>query len=147
MATRRARRRAGDTVEKAIAAAERLLPGVALSDDAYPDPRWQAIIRVGFFIESDPDEVWAFAAKWGCRGDKDLRGAIATCLVEHLLEYHFNRVFPRIEELAMKRRRFADVFLSCWEFGQSERPKNRRRLNRLRRRLGEPTRRKRKKRT
>src|SRR5207248_3326080 len=59
------------------------------------DPRWQAVIKVGEFIETDPEQVWAFATKWGKHPSSDLRAAIATCLVEHLLELHFELVFPR----------------------------------------------------
>ena len=129
------------TVNDAIAAAETILPGVAADDDAAADPRWQAVIAVGKFIEEHPDEVWAFAAKWGCVPDADLRMAIATCLVEHLLEHHFARVFPRVEELATKNREFAQVFLSCWNYGQAELPANADRLNHLRLRCEAVTRR------
>jgi hypothetical protein len=52
------------TIQKAIARAEALLPGIAAPDGEI-DPRWQAIIDVGEFIESDPAEVWAFIIKWG----------------------------------------------------------------------------------
>ena len=119
------------TVEEAITAAERILPGIA-ADAGAIDPRWQAILAIGNFIEDHPNEVWNFAAKWGCVSDDDLRAAVATCLVEHLLEHHFDRVFPMVEKLAIKDPRFAETFLSCWDYGQSEQPANAARLRRLR---------------
>ena len=106
------------TAIEAIAAAETLLPGQA-SGERERDPRWQAIIEVAEFIPSHPDEVWKFAARWGCSEDPDLRAAIGTCLVEHLLERHFELVFPRVEKLARADRRFAATLGLCWEFGHS----------------------------
>ena len=84
------------TVEQAIEEAERVLPGV-VAPDGELDPRWQVIIRVAEFIDSDPEAVWAFAAKWGQSEDDDLRMAISKCVLEHLLEYHFDLFFITIE--------------------------------------------------
>jgi hypothetical protein len=102
-----------------IAVAEELLPGRE-APDGEVDPRWQAIIAVGDFIGSHPDEVWEFTAKWGKSGDPDLQAAIATCLLEHLLEHHFEQVFARVSALATTDRNFARTFLGCWKLGQSE---------------------------
>jgi len=63
------------TVEDAIAAAESILPGHAAPDGEI-DPRWQAIIAVSEFIETQPETVWLFARKWGGHADEDLRAAI-----------------------------------------------------------------------
>ena len=71
------------TVQEAIEQAEALLPD-SVAPEGETDPRWQAIIDVGDFIESDPELVWAFALRWGSSEDDDLRAAIATCLLEHL---------------------------------------------------------------
>ena len=120
------------TVTAAIEAAEALLPGEAAPDDEL-DPRWQAIIEVSEFIPSDPDAVWAFTAKWGVHDDEDLRTAIATCLLEHLLEHHFDLIFPRVEKLAMDNARFSQTFGSCWKFDQSEIPANSKRFDKLKR--------------
>jgi hypothetical protein len=65
------------TVQEAIAAAEKLLPGDAAPDGEI-DPRWRAIIVVGEFIEDDPEAVWSFILRWGSSPDEDLRTAIAT---------------------------------------------------------------------
>jgi len=116
--------------QRAIERAERILPGRP-APEGKPDPRWQAIIKVGEYIEDDPLEVWRFARKWGARGDVDLRAAIATCLVEHLLERHFERIIPLVEEACDQSKRFAETVSLCWEFGQTESAKNRRRFKRL----------------
>ena len=123
------------SVHNAIAFAEPLLPGVPAPDGAQ-DPRWQAIIAVGKYVETNPAEVWAFAVRWGSHEQPDLRAAIATCLLEHLLEHHFDLVFPKVERLALSDSLFADTFCQCWKFGQTELPTNVRRLDQLRARLG-----------
>jgi hypothetical protein len=105
------------TLVEAIAAAEALLPGQASSERGL-DPRWQSIIDVSEFIPTHPEEVWAFAARWGCTEDPDLRAAIATCIVEHLLEHNFDLVFPRVADLARRDARFAETLKLCSEFGQ-----------------------------
>jgi hypothetical protein len=123
------------TVEQAIAEAQKVLPGTPAPEGEL-DPRWQAIIKVGRFIKKDPEPVWAFALKWGRHANADLRMAIATCLLEHLLEYHFDLIFPRVEAAVKRSRRFADMFCSCWKFDQAEEPANARRMDQLQRRLG-----------
>lgn len=105
--------------EEAIRAAERILPGLP-SASGMQDPRWQAIIAVGEHIEVDPERVWQFAARWGSQPDPDIRMAIATCLLEHLLEAHFDLIFPQVEALALQDYHFADTFTSCWQFQPRE---------------------------
>jgi hypothetical protein len=106
-------------VHEAIAAAEAILPGQSAAEGE-EDARWQAIIAIGDFVESDPEPVWAFVERWGKHPDDDLRAAIATCLLEHLLEHHFDSVLPRVERLARSDRRFAETLGMCWRFGQSK---------------------------
>ena len=110
-------------VDQAIADAERLLPGVP-AEEGVPDPRWQAIIEIGESIESDPEAVWRFVARWGRHEQEDLRMAVACCLLEHLLEHHFERLFPRVQALAREDPLFAGTFHSCAKFGRSKRPEN-----------------------
>jgi hypothetical protein len=120
-------------VNEAIRAAEKALPGrPAKGQDE--DPRWQAIIAVEEFVESDPDAVWSFVERWGTCPDEDLRAAIATCLLEHLLEYHFSGLFPKVEAAVNRSREFADTFSRCGQFGQSELPKNKARFEALQKR-------------
>ena len=118
------------TVEKAISVAESILPGHA-APDGEMDARWQAIIAVSEFVESEPEVVWLFARKWGAHPDDDLRMAISTCVLEHLLEFHFDAFISRVEEAAHANQLFADTVGSCWKLGQSDEPTNAARLDRL----------------
>ena len=118
------------TVVEAIAAAESILPGHAAPEGEI-DPRWQAIIAVGEFIPTESEAVWAFVARWGCSEDADLRMAIATCLLEHLLEYHFDTFIDRVEVLARRERYFVHTISSCSKFGQSKEPGRAARLDRI----------------
>lgn len=117
-------------VEEAISAAEALLPGRE-APEGETDPRWQAIIAVAEFIPIDPEEVWLFARKWGAHPDDDLRMAIATCVLEHLLEHHFDAFIARVEEAAHANQLFAATVTYCGRFGQSAEPGRSARLDRL----------------
>jgi len=114
------------TVGDAIQHASSVLPGHE-EDDA----RWQPIVEIGFFIQTDPAPIWDFICRWGSHPDKDLRSAIATCLLEHLLEYHFKRYFPSVEKMVLSDPMFAQTFRMCWQFGQSSVPDNARRFESL----------------
>ena len=119
--------------QEAIRRAETLLPGVPA--DTGIDARWQAIIAVGEHVEGEPEAVWEFVQAWGSNSQEDLRAAIATCLLEHLLEHHFAAIFPRVQQRALADPLFADTFLRCAQFGQAEEPSNAQRFQWLRRRL------------
>lgn len=125
-------------VADAIREAEAILPG-APTDEGI-DPRWRAVISVGEFIESDPAAVWAFIQRWGGNPQEDLRDAIATCLLEHLLEQHFASYFPGVEQLAVADALFADTFRRCWQLGQANEPGNAERYTALVDRLSEDNR-------
>ena len=127
------------TVHDAIAAAETLLPGRAAPDGEI-DPRWQAIIAVGDFIEEEPDAVWSFILRWGSSRDEDLRAAIATCLLEHLLEHHFDEFIGQIEAASRGDARFGDTIARCGKFGKSEEPGRSARFDRLVRSMRTPKR-------
>lgn len=116
-------------ITASIQFANSILPGIPIEKS--PDPRWQAIIAVGEYIRTEPDSVWQFTLRWADHPQEDLRDAIATCLLEHLLEYHFEKYFPLVEEISSKNLLFADTFLRCWQFGQSEEPANAARFDAL----------------
>ena len=86
--------------------------------------RWDMACMLAMHVEASPDEVWPIVARHGCSEDADVRMAIATCVLEHLLEHHFDLIFPRVEALALADARFAGTFGSCWKFGQSKEPAN-----------------------
>lgn len=121
-------------VGDAIREAEAVLPGE--ESEAPRDPRWQAVIRVGAFVETEPEAVWEFTRRWGRYPDEDLRTAVATCLLEHLLEHHFRDYFTWVEELVLADPLFADTFGRCWAMGQAEEPGNAERFAALQERVG-----------
>jgi hypothetical protein len=128
------------TVQQAILDAEALLPGVAAPDHEV-DPRWQAIIKVGEFIEDEPEPVWEFVSRWGATEDDDLQAALSTCLLEHLLQHHFDQFIGRVEEAAHASASFARVVSRCWKFGQAEESERAARLDYLNARLAQRQRR------
>jgi hypothetical protein len=117
-------------VHQVIAVAETLLPGTA-SPDNEPDPRWQAIIDVSEFVSDEPEAIWPFIVRWGSHPDEDLRSAVATCLLERLLEQHFASFFSRTEDQVPQNPLFADTFSRCWKLGQSCEPENSTRFDAL----------------
>ena len=120
------------TVQEAIEDAERILPGEPAPDGEI-DPRWQAIIAVGFFIPTDGEAVWAFIQRWGCHENEDLRTGIATCLLEDLLDERFEEFFPKVEAAVRASALFADTFARCWKIGEAKQPGNAERFDRLKR--------------
>lgn len=123
------------SVYSAIRKADSLLPGTLV--EGPDDPRWQAIFKVGEHIESHPAAVWKYICRWGNHADEDLRNAIACCLLEHLLIYHFAKYFQRVEALALSDSLFGDMVSICWKFGQSEDPANSKRFDELQQRIKE----------
>ena len=125
-------------LQRAISRAESLLPGRP-AKRGKRDPRWLAISRVGKFIESHPQEVCDFAIRWMKRGRGfDLPAALHCCLVEHLLEHHFDVVLPIFRQAALTNARVAEYFYPYspnFKFGQAELPKNVARQKRLAREL------------
>jgi hypothetical protein len=105
-------------VSQAIERAERILPGQAAAEGE-SDPRWQAIMLIEDFIEEEPDSIWPFILRWGVNHDEDLRTAIGVLLLEDLLEHHFARFFPLVEEATRRNSNFANTFRKCWKLGQA----------------------------
>lgn len=120
-------------LKKAIRRAERILPGKP-APEGENDPRWQAIMRIEDFVETQPEAVWAFARRWGKHANPDLRSAIAVLLLEHLLEYHFDLIFPSVEGEVRTSKRFKDTLKRCWKLGQAKNPRNAAKIDRLLRR-------------
>lgn len=120
-----------DTVKEAIAAAEAILPGKS-APDGQTDERWQSLIEIGYYIETDPEGIWPFVLKWGSHEDEDLRAGVATILLEHLLEFHFDLIFPRVEAAVRSNPLFADTFESCWKLGPAQEPSRAERFDCLR---------------
>jgi len=87
-----------------------------LIEDESNDCRWQAMIVIGEFIPSHPDTVWEVVAKHGVSDDQDMQMAVATVLLEHLID-HFPAEFRRrADELAAQSNRFAETLRNAWSF-------------------------------
>ncbi|HEX7858730.1 MAG TPA: hypothetical protein VF773_00225 [Verrucomicrobiae bacterium] len=97
--------------------------------------RWQAAIALGEFAKSRPEKIWPLVLKHGSRRHADARMAIATCVLEHILEHHFDTFFPRVAQAALSSRWFGDTFNSCWLMGEAKLPNNAKRWRKLQRDL------------
>ena|ERR1700722_12711275 len=109
--------------QEIIAEVEAILPGEA-APDGEVDPRWQGMLRIQDCIQEEPDAVWAFVLRWGGHEDEDLRAAVATLLLEHLLACHFNTLFPKVATAVQDNFLFGDTFTRCWKVGQSKEEAN-----------------------
>ena len=119
-------------LRRAIARAERILPGKA-APEGECDPRWQAIMKIETFADSQPEPVWEFARRWGKHPQKDLRTAIGVCLVETLMERHFELLFSRVRKAVRASSRLADTYSRAWWYGFAEGSPQRAALEKLQR--------------
>jgi hypothetical protein len=107
------------TIDEAIDQADRVLQRIA-SNRSEIDAQWKAVINLIDFIVTDPDRIWTFISKWGRSDHEYQRSAIATCLLERLLERHFDRFFNAVKIAVKSDERFAHTFARCSKFGQSK---------------------------
>ena len=113
----------------APAAVERAEAMLASADN---DTRWQGAILLGEFCRTAPETIWPAVVRWGSSTDDDMRTAIATCVLEHILEHHFDPFFDHSREIiAAGNSAFADTLSRCWRFGQAKLPTNKTRLDEL----------------
>lgn len=124
------------TVQEAKERAEGILPGEEVTGNGR-DPRWQALVVVGRHVKSEPEAVWEMVDHWGGDTQEDLRDAIALCLMEPLLEVHFEDFFPLVNERAITDPFFADMILRCQRYGQACEGANSRQFEALQRMLSE----------
>ena len=106
------------TVDQAIAQANAILPHRPAPEGEL-DLRWQAIIGVGEFVESDPLPVWEFTRRWSVEADEDMQHALASVLLEHLFEHHFALVYPLVQVAARQDSSIASIVAKCWALGQA----------------------------
>jgi hypothetical protein len=93
---------------------------------------WTAAVEAGELIASRPDEVWELILDYGSRENADMRQAISSCMLEHLLEHNFERYFGRLEEsINSGNKNLGQTFSLCWKFGQSNAESNALRWDRL----------------
>jgi hypothetical protein len=94
----------------------------ALVESGNNDIRWQAIIVIGEYIPRGHrnEDIWnVIVQHLGI--DEDMQDALATVLLEHLLEHHFDWTVNKIESaLEHDGAWLVDVVKRCWRFGQPE---------------------------
>ena len=115
----------------ALERAEMLLRLNPSSGRGGKDLKWQAVGALSRFIARNPQPIWLMIRRWGARDEADTRAAIATCLLEHLLQFHFKEYIGRVERMAKSDPNFADTVSMCWKFGQAQKPANSARLDAL----------------
>lgn len=93
LALARKRIEAGDDPSEYYEFARRLVA------DADNDCRWQAVIVVGELVDSDPEAVWDVVEQFGDSPDSDMRTAVATVLLEELLDRYVEEYFPCVRDL------------------------------------------------
>lgn len=102
----------------------------ALILNSKPRLRWSVLGDLTRFAEDRPEDVWPLIVKWGCVHNPDIRMGIACCLLEHVLEYHFEEFFERAQQvIGSGNRRFAATLMYCYKFGQAEETENARRFD------------------
>jgi hypothetical protein len=93
---------------------------VGLIADENNDCRWQALIVVGEQVVRRPEVVWDAVQRYGISDDEDMRDGVATVLLEHLLEHHFERFFPLVKKaVASGKGMLRDTLARCWAFGDA----------------------------
>lgn len=101
------------------------------SDDE--NTRWQAAITLGAQCEDNPELTWPLVIKWGSSETEDVRAAISTCVLEHILECHFEEYFQKSKEIiGGGNTLFLDTFRTCAKFGQTKLSENAERFDELR---------------
>jgi hypothetical protein len=92
-----------------------------LVKDRHETCRWQAAILIGQFIPFAPDDVWEIVRGCSSASNEDLRAALSTVVLEHLLGFDFDRTFARVrEELRQGNRGILDIASTCWDFTGSK---------------------------
>ena len=108
---------------------------IGLCDKMIPDRshyvRGQSFIILGDFVRDYknprpcPDKIWPLIVKWGSVKNKDIRTGVACFLLEHLLQYHFDKFFPKVKEVIESgNRRFGYTLAYCYKLGQAEETEN-----------------------
>ncbi len=104
---------AGDPASAYLPLAKRMI------GDPDGNCRWQAAIVVGESIATDPDDVWQVVLEHGDSKDEDLRRAMACVLLEHLLEFDFDKYFSLLQrEVAKGRLGLLETLSMCSFFGE-----------------------------
>lgn len=86
------------------------------------DVRWQSLIVIGEYIpfRKMNGQIWDVIISHN-HADEDMKDALATVLLEHLLEHDFSTIFPKVfAEVELGNTHLLDLLERCWPFGEAE---------------------------
>ena len=114
---------------------------VEMCDELIPDRsqyvRAQSLWLLGDFVKDQPELVWLQIVKWGSGRNSDIRCGIACYVLEHLLQYHFSKYFPKVKVLIEQGNNLlANTLSYCWKFGDTKKPANAKKFDALIKRCG-----------
>lgn len=93
-----------------------------LMGDEDSDVRWQACIAIGEWIGTTPNRVWEAVLAYARSPHEDVRDAVATVLLEHLLEQDFDGFAAKCRnEIRSSDDLFLDTLRRCWAFNEHAR--------------------------
>src|SRR6185369_15327244 len=83
--------------------------------------RWAGAADLGEYAFARPEQAWPLVVEFGSSSVEDTRAAIATCVLEHILEHHFDTYFPLlVSEIEQRNNHsLADTLSFCSKFGQA----------------------------
>lgn len=90
-------------------------------EDVDNNCRWQSLIIIGEYINNYSDEIYNIIIKYGSSEDEDMRAAIATVLLEHLLEKDFKKYFSLYKNISKNNLLLLDTLSICWVNGTDSR--------------------------
>jgi hypothetical protein len=84
---------------------------------------WSACAVLSYFVDRFPGQLFELIRAVVTGSSDDQRTALATCLLEHLLERNFDEIVKSIAEERNAQLRFdlADVLSRCWPCGEAKR--------------------------
>jgi hypothetical protein len=81
---------------------------------------WKGAAKLSEVVFGGPERIWNTVVKYGSQENEELQRAIALCVLEHILERHFDEYFPKIRQVFLAgNRHFRRTFLMCGKFGQA----------------------------
>ena len=83
-------------------------------NDSNNNCRWQSLIIVGEYLDKYSDEIFNIIIKYGKSKDEDMRTAIATVLLEHLLEKNFDKYFHLYKNVLKNNSYLLDTLSKSW---------------------------------
>ncbi len=83
--------------------------------DPAPNVRWRILVAIEDFAERCPERIWPFVVKWGSVLNRDIRQGVACCILEHILEFHWDEYFAESRAVIDRGNiRFAYALSFCW---------------------------------